>query len=458
MPKAVAKTKKPAVKAKVAVKSKAAAKVDPAHPWGKGDTSWFVHDRFGMFIHWGLYSMPARHEWVRHHERILDEDYQIYFDLFDPDMFDPREWARAAAAAGMKYFVITTKHHEGFCMWDSKYTDYKVTNTPCKRDLLRELVEAFRAEGLKVGFYYSLLDWHHPDFTIDSIHPLRNHPDRDKLNKGRSMKRYAQYMRDQVTELLTEFGKIDIIWFDFSYPNREGGGKGRNEWESEKLVKLVRKLQPDIIIDNRLDLPGSGDIITPEQYVPDDGVRDEKGNPVVWEGCQTFSGSWGYHRDEQTWKSRKMCIEMLIRHVSRGGNLLMNVGPTSRGYLDSRALDRLAGFAEWMRYHQRSIYGCGAAPKGFPAPEGCRYTYNAKTKRLYVHLFDWPFKHLHLPNMQGKIKYAQLLTDGSEIHFYDASAGRPNGMHAATPEGAVTLMLPVLKPNTEVPVIEVFLK
>ena len=143
---------------------------------GKGDTRWFVHDRFGMFIHWGLYSLPARHEWVRHAERIPNEAYEIYFEMFNPDLFDPKAWAKAAREAGMKYFVITTKHHEGFCLWDTKYTDYKVTNTPVGRDLLREIVDAFRGEGLKVGFYYSLLDWHHPDFTIDRIHPLRDLP------------------------------------------------------------------------------------------------------------------------------------------------------------------------------------------------------------------------------------------------------------------------------------------
>ena len=155
-------------------------------------------------------------------------------------MFDPKVWAKAAREAGMKYFVITSKHHEGFCLWDSKWTDYKATNTPAKRDLLREVVDAFRAEGLKVGFYYSLLDWHHPDFTLDRIHPMRNRANPEEFNKGRNLKRYAKYMRDQVTELLTNYGKIDIIWFDFSYPGENG--KGHQEWESEKLIKLVRKL------------------------------------------------------------------------------------------------------------------------------------------------------------------------------------------------------------------------
>lgn len=193
--------------------------------FGKGDTGWFTHDRFGMFIHWGLYSMPGRHEWIRNYEEIPNEDYEKYFEQFNPDLFNPKEWAKAAREAGMKYFVITTKHHEGFCMWDSKYTDYKVTNTPCGRDLLREIVDAFRAEGLKVGFYHSLIDWHHPDFTVDNVHPLRNRPDRAKLNEGRDMARYREYLHNQVRELLTEFGKIDIIWFDFSYPQWGEDGK-----------------------------------------------------------------------------------------------------------------------------------------------------------------------------------------------------------------------------------------
>lgn len=421
--------------------------------YGKGDTSWFTHDRFGMFIHWGLYSMPARHEWVRHNEKIDNETYQVYFDLFNPDLFDPKQWAKAAREAGMKYFVITTKHHEGFCLWDTKYTDYKAPNTPAGRDLLREVVDAFRAEGLRVGFYYSLIDWHHPDFTIDQIHPLWDKVDHDEFNKGRDMHRYAEYMRNQVTELLTNYGKIDVLWFDFSYPSR---GKGRDDWESEKMIRLVRSLQPDIIVDNRLDLPGSGDIVTPEQFTPDRGMTDEEGNPVVWEGCQTFSGSWGYHRDETSWKSVGMCIQMLVNHVSRNGNLLMNVGPTSRGYIDQRALDRLAGYAEWMKYNSRSIYGCGAAPEEFPAPPDCRYTWNPETRRLYLHCFAWPFKHITLPNLADKVRYAQLLADGSEIRIRPR---KEEALHQTAGTGELILELPVQLPTgSTVPVIELFLK
>ncbi len=426
--------------------------------FGKGDTGWFTHDRFGMFIHWGLYSMPGRHEWIRNYEEIPNEDYEKYFEQFNPDLFNPKEWAKAAREAGMKYFVITTKHHEGFCMWDSKYTDYKVTNTPCGRDLLREIVDAFRAEGLKVGFYHSLIDWHHPDFTVDNVHPLRNRPDRAKLNEGRDMARYREYLHNQVRELLTEFGKIDIIWFDFSYPQWGEDGKGHADWASEGLVRKNRELQPGIMFNNRLDLPGGGDVITPEQNTPDDPVTDENGNPVVWEGCQTFSGSWGYHRDELTWKSVKQCIDMLINHVCRNGNLLMNVGPTSRGYIDHRAMERLKAYAEWMKYHSRSIYGCGMA-EGLVEPRDCRYTYNRETNRLYLHIMNWPFKHIHLKGLSGKVKYAQFLHDGSEVKMRDSANAQVHvSLSHKTPAGAVTVDLPVVKPAVEVPVIELILK
>lgn len=443
-------------------------------PLSKADTQWFTHDRFGMFIHWGLYSMPARHEWVRNMESIPDEKYQIYFNLFNPDLFQPREWAKAAREAGMRYFIITVKHHEGFCLWDTQYTDFKITNTPFGRDALKEIVDAFRAEGLRVGFYYSLLDWHHPDFTVDKCHPLRNLPDREALNQGRDMRRYAKYMRDQVTELLTNYGKVDILWFDFSYKPKPGSpdehwgkghpersswdGKGREDWESEKMAKLVRSLQPGIILNNRLDLPGEGDIVTPEQYTPDAPLVDEAGRPVVWEGCHTFSGSWGYFRDEMTWKSGKQCIDLLINHVSRNGNVLMNVGPTSRGYLDARAMERLADYARWMKYNSRSIYGCGAAPLEFPEPRDCRYTYNPETRRLYLHLMNWPYKHILLPKMAGKIRYAQFLHDGSEVLFRENSKEVNAALHAQCPEGDVALELPVLQPPQETPVIEIFLQ
>jgi len=429
--------------------------------YGKGDTQWFVHDRFGMFIHWGLYSMAARREWVRHHEEISDRDYEIYFELFNPDLFNPKEWARAAREAGMKYFVFTTKHHEGFCMWDTKYTDYKITNTSFGRDALREVVDAFRAEGIRVGLYYSLIDWHHPDFVIDrTIGPYRNAGNLDELNRGRDMKRYAQYMRDQVTELLTQYGKVDVMWFDFSYPRADGTGKDHNDWESEKLIRLVRSLQPGIVVDNRLDLPGSGDIVTPEKYTPSRPMCDSAGNPVVWEGCQTLARSWGYSRDDADWKSPKQCIGLLINHVSRGGNLLMNVGPTSRGRLDNRVEELLQAYAEWMTFNSRSIYGCGVAPEEFITPLDCRYTYNPATNRLYLHLMDWPYRHVSLPGLAGRIRYAQLLADGSELHVCETSGEISSGFNNRNPSLDLPLLeLPTHLPErgTLIPVIELFL-
>ncbi|MDP2991235.1 MAG: alpha-L-fucosidase, partial [Kiritimatiellota bacterium] len=293
-----------------------------------GDSSWFVRDRFGMFIHWGLYAQPARHEWVKHNEEIPDERYDMYFRHFNPDLYKPDLWAKAAADAGMKYFVITTKHHEGFCLWDTRLTDYKAPNTPAGRDLLTPMVKAFRGQDLRVGFYHSLIDWHHPQNLIDPhIGPYRNRVDRVQMNKGRDQAKYARYLHGQVRELLTQFGQVDVLWFDFSYPKPDGSGKGRKDWQSEKLYALVRKLAPHIILNDRLDLPESWDIKTPEQFQPREWVR-VNGQRVVWEACQTFSGSWGYHRDETSWKSVEQLLQMLIDSVSKGGNLLLNVGPT----------------------------------------------------------------------------------------------------------------------------------
>ena len=426
-----------------------------------GDTEWFRKDRFGMFIHWGLYAMPARNEWIKHIECITDEKYDKYFKYFNPDMYDAKEWAKKAKAAGMKYAVLTTKHHEGFCMFDTKYTDYKCTNTPAGRDLVKEYVEAFRAEGLKVGFYYSLIDWHHPDFTVDPIHPRRYDKNIDELNQGRDMKRYAKYMRDQVTELLTNYGKIDILWFDFSYsaPNPEFPhlkGKGKDDWEAEELIALARKLQPGIIIDNRTEI--EQDIWTPEQYQPLTWERHkETGELLTWEACQTFSGSWGYHRDESTWKSPKMLIDMLVNTVCIGGNLLMNVGPTARGYLDKRAEDALDVYAKWMKYNSRSIYGCTMAEPEFVAPRGTRLTQSEDGKRLYIHLVEYPYAFLEFRGLSGKIDYAQFLHDGSEILYTEGKVAHfSEGRTEA--EDLVAFNLPAIKPDMEVPVIEVFLK
>lgn len=420
-----------------------------------GDATWFVHDRFGLFIHWGLYALPARHEWVKNRERIPDEVYQRYFEHFCPDLYDPKGWARAAKRAGMKYFCVTTKHHEGFCLWDTQQTDYKVTNTPYGKDLIGPMVEAFRAEGLRVGFYYSLIDWHHSDFPVDRIHPMRDDQEYREANKDRDVAKYAAYMREQLRELMTQFGQIDYLFLDFSYPGEDG--KGRDDWQSESLVKMIRELQPKILIDDRADLmeyDWGWDVKTPEQFMVRDWLR-VNGQRVVWETCQTFSGSWGYHRDESSWKSVDQLVRMLVDTVSKGGNLLLNVGPTARGEFDDRALVRLDGMGTWMHQHERAIVGCTQAPASFATPQDCRLTYNPDTNRLYVHVFAWPFRHLHLDGYAGKVKYAQLLNDASEIHF--AELPPHQSQLESISEDTLVLQLPVNKPDVAVPVIELYL-
>jgi alpha-L-fucosidase len=420
-----------------------------------GDTSWFTDARFGLFIHWGLYSLGARHEWLKQYEQMDDARYERYFKFFDPDLYDPALWARAASGAGMKYCVVTTKHHEGFCLWDSEFTDYKSTNTPARRDLLTPMVDAFRAENLRAGFYHSLIDWHHPDFTMDLVHPQRclSDDEKKKFDEGRDMVRYQKYLHGQVNELLTRFGTIDILWCDFSY-----GEKGRAAWDSENLYKLIREKMPEVILNDRLDLESGWDIKTPEQFQPREWVKFQ-GKPVVWEACQTFSGSWGYHRDESSWKSLEMLVQMLIDTVSKGGNLLLNVGPTGRGEFDARALDRLAGMGEWMKRHSRSIYGCTQAPAELgPAPQDCRYTYNPKTNRLYVHVLAWPFGQLYLNDLDPeRVEYAQLLNDASEVLMKGVEPWQEtfSGDHKKT---GLALRLPIQKPDVTVPVIELFLK
>jgi alpha-L-fucosidase len=417
----------------------------------------FLQDRLGMFIHFGLYALAGRHEWVQNRERIAPEDYRKYLEHFDPDLFDAADWARQCKNAGMRYAVLTTKHHEGFCLWDSEYTDYKITNTPFGRDLVREFVDAFRAEGIKIGFYHSLLDWHHPDFTIDGHHPLRDAPNVAELNKGRDLARYREYLHNQVRELLTSSGEICYLFYDFSYPEHLQpeiwGNKSDADWGGEALMTMTRELQPRIVINDRLGIPG--DLVTPEQYQPAEPMR--RGRELVpWEACQTINGSWGYYRDNTLFKPPEMLVRMLVDGVSKGGNLLFNIGPTGRGNIDPVSAETLSGLGSWTSVHGRSIYGAG--PSDFTPPPDCRYT--QRGNRLYLHLFAWPFEHVHLPGLAGLVEYAQLLNDASEIAISttDPDAPAHNVSMGGLPAGTLTLTLPIRQPAVMVPVVELYLK
>jgi len=416
--------------------------------------AWFIYDRFGLFIHWGIYALPARHEWVKSREHLTDQHYQRYFDHFDPDLYDPVTWARTAKRAGMRYAVITTKHHDGFCLWDSQLTDYKATNTPAGRDLVREWVEAFRAEGLKIGFYYSLIDWHHPEFPVDGLHPQREDLEFREQTRDRDIRKYGEYLHGQVHELLTSYGKIDLIWFDFSYSDRNWGwsrGKGKEDWQAEKLVHMVRELQPDILINNRTQV--DPDFYTPEQVQPR-GWVEINGERVTWEACQTLNGSWGYDRDNLNWKAPDLLACMLIDSVSKGGNFLLNVGPTARGEFDPKAIAMLHALGEWMRLHARSIYG--ATQSEFTAPQDCRLT--QRGKHLYLHVFAWPMEAIYLDNLAGRVEYAQFLHDGSEVHLPTDTEEDYQFERDLKGANTITLNLPIQRPDVLVPVIELFLK
>ena len=385
---------------------------------------WFQHDRFGLFLHWGLYAIPARGEWVRSIERVPVEAYQPYFDAFNPVDFDARAWARMAKQAGMKYAVLTAKHHDGFCLFDSALTDYKVTNTPFGRDIVREYLEAFRAEGLKVGLYYSLLDWHHPDYPAygDRQHPERDNPAFQHVEHH--LDRYIDYLHGQVRELCTQYGKLDIIWFDFSYDNMAG-----ETWRATELVRMVRELQPGILIDNRLEGGGdyqgsllteqpteiSGDFACPEQMIPPEGIVNCAGQPVPWEACVTMNNNWGYAAADKLFKSPKMLIHKLVECVAKGGNFLLNVGPDARGRFPEESVRILQEIGDWMDRNSDSIYGCGAA--GLPKPNWGWYTRKGDT--VYAHLLEPNIGPYELPGVQ-RIQSLRLLRDGSEVPALDA--------------------------------------
>ncbi|MFY9712124.1 MAG: alpha-L-fucosidase [Microbacterium sp.] len=414
---------------------------------------WFDEARFGMFVHFGLYSAAARHEWVQSFERLTEDDYRQYFEHFDPDLFDAGALARTAKETGMGYVVLTTKHHDGFCLWDSNLTDF-TSVTSAGRDLVREYVEALRAEGIKVGLYHSLIDWHHPHFTLDWTHPRRDDADARTIDAGRDMARYREYLHGQVRELLTGYGDIDYLFFDFTSPADKDGwpGKGPEDWDSEALLALCRELQPNMLVNDRLGIPG--DFVTPEQYQPTAPiVRD--GLPLVWEACQTLNGSWGYHRDNTDQKSATLLTQMLVDSVSMGGNMLLNVGPDGRGAIARRDADTLSEIADWMRLHRNAVIGAGYAPFA-PPREG---VYTRRGNRLYLSLFFWPMGVVHLPGLAGRVSYARLLNDGSWLRTSVADPEQEADLMtpAGQAEGTLSVHLPVRRPDVLIPVIELTL-
>jgi alpha-L-fucosidase len=382
---------------------------------------WWRDARFGLFIHWGLYSIPAGEwkektdygEWIRDKVQIPLSQYDEFAPKFNPVKFNAEEWVVMAKNAGMKYIVITTKHHDGFCLFDSKETDFDVMSTPFKRDAVKELSVACTKHGLTLCFYHSIMDWHHPDYL-----PRRTW-ETDRPVEAANMEDYITYMKNQLKELLTNYGRIGVLWFD---------GEWENTWTHERgkdLYDYCRKLQPDIIINNRIDVGRNGmegqtkdstfcgDFGTPEQEIPLTGLPG-----VDWESCMTMNEHWGYNKMDQKWKSSEDMIRKLIDSSSKGGNLLLNVGPTSEGLFPETSISRLRDMGEWIKENGEAIYGTQASPFGKLDWGRCTQKTKRENTLLFLHVFDWPKDgKLIVPGLKNRIIKAHCLKDKGETNL-----------------------------------------
>ncbi|MCG3127100.1 MAG: hypothetical protein CHACPFDD_01958 [Phycisphaerae bacterium] len=379
--------------------------------------NWWREARFGMFIHWGLYAIPAGEwkgrtdhaEWIRHTAQIPIDEYDKLVGQFNPVKFNADEWVRMARDAGMRYIVITSKHHDGFALFDSKQTDFDVMSTPFKRDILKELADACRKHGVRLCFYHSIMDWHHPDYL-----PRRPWEAATRSADGADLDRYVAYMKGQLRELLTNYGRIGVLWFDGEWENTWTHARGAD------LYNYVRGLQPDIIVNNRVDVGRSGmagmtkdgsfagDFGTPEQEIPATGFPG-----VDWESCMTMNANWGYNKGDRNWKSTTDIVRMLADVTSKGGNLLLNVGPRADGTFPPESVERLAQVGRWMSANGESIYGTHASPfKSLPWGRCTQRVLQDLRTLLYLHVFDWPADgRLVVTGIYNKANRAYLLSD-----------------------------------------------
>ena len=347
---------------------------------------WWHEARFGMFIHFGLYSVVGRHEWVMENEGIPVAEYQMLAKQFNPKPHAARAWAKLAKQAGQKYMVMTTKHHEGFCNFDTKLTNYNAAKQAAGRDLVREFVDAAREEGLRVGFYYSLMDWHHPDGARCAADEA-------------ARKRFVEYTHGLVRELMTNYGKIDVLWYDVDWP------LNAQQWESERMNKMVFGLQPDIIVNNRNGLPG--DFSTPEQEI----VASKDGR--AWESCMTMNDSWGYHHADDNWKSSKTVVRNLIECAGGGGNYLLNIGPKPDGSIPEESVRILTETGQWMQRNGETIYTSDICKRGWEN----YMDFTCKGNTLYMHVYFWPGDYVAFSGLLTKVKSARLLTTGQPVAF-----------------------------------------
>ena len=420
----------------------------PQTPAEKARVAWFEKARFGLFIHWGLYSVPAGEwqgksgygEWIMMSTKMPAAQYAHFADEFDPQRFDPNAWVRAAKDAGMRYIVLTTKHHEGFSLWDSKANPFNVVRaTPFKRDVVKELASACKQDGLKFCVYYSDTDWRDPNFPA-IYNPGKFHGD---PSPDPHMDIYLATVKAELRELLTSYGPLGIVWFD------NGGGFAGYDigtiMHGQELVNEVHQLQPNCLVNNRAGVPG--DYGTPEQEIPNDVSH------TPWETCMTMNDHWGYSKNDQNWKSSAALIRDLIDIASKGGNFLLNVGPTADGVFPEQSLARLARIGAWMRVNGEAIHGTGPTPFGaelgaysptekdkdgkpvFAAHEDWRCT--TKPGRLYIHLLKWPNGEFTLPAIKQTVKRAYLLADPKRTP-----------LPLTQSQGSVVIGLPAHAPDT----------
>ncbi len=381
---------------------------------------WFHRARFGLFIHWGLYALHGRGEWVMYRERIPKDEYAKLANRFNPKKYDPNEWAAMAKSAGMKYAVLTTRHHDGFCLFDSQVSDFTAPKTAAKRDLVAEYVKAFKRAGLKVGFYYSLHDWRFPGLYSPTKHK-------------QSAKDLVQRFHDQVLELMTNYGKIDVLWYDGGMVHeKKYQDKLAEFWDSARLNAEVRRRQPHILINNRSFIPE--DLDTPEQHVTASGAG--RG----WESCMTIGDScgWGYIHNSPNMKTTTQLLQNLVIAAAGEGNYLLNVGPKPDGSIRDEEKSRLAAMGKWLKKNGEAIYGSERCP----LHGGMIGMWTAKGNTGYLNVFRWPGKEAVVPLVKSKAKSAVLLGKGTKLKVHQEHNGRLiiSGLPAAPPDPNISVI------------------
>jgi alpha-L-fucosidase len=370
---------------------------------------WFQEAKFGLFIHWGLYSILGDGEWVMFNRRIPAADYEKLTAFFNPIAFDPQEWVSLAREAGMRYIVITSRHHDGFSLFETKATDYNVVKaTPYGRDILKMLSEACHRQGVKIGFYYSLLDWHHPDYA-----PRRAAGELLRRGSPGNWSSYLEFMKTQLTELLTHYGEILSIWLDGHWDSPQA------DWRYDELYGLIHSLQPQVLIGNNHHLtPQAGeDFQMFEKDLP--GGRTQAFNleqPVgslPLEMCETINNSWGFNLNDRRYKSPRELIQLLVKAAGYDANLLLNVGPMPNGQIQPEFVDRLRQVGRWLQTNGEAIYGTRGGPL---RPQAWGVTTH-KEKTIYLHLLDYDEDAILLPGLTRPLAAATLLKNGQKISF-----------------------------------------